>query len=63
MLSQEVLFRVVGGSDRPACYPRGSGGDRAEEPWARGLVYCDMEGFAVESDGSLILLDAASGSL
>ena len=27
------------------------------EPWARGLIYCDIEGFAVQSDGSLILLD------
>ena len=28
-----------------------------KEPWARGLIYCDMEGFAIESDGTLILLD------
>ena len=28
-----------------------------KEPWARGLIYCDMDGFAVQSDGSLILLD------
>lgn len=27
------------------------------EEWARGLVYCDMDGFAVREDGSLILLD------
>lgn len=27
------------------------------EEWAKGLVYCDMEGFAVEQDGTLILLD------
>ena len=27
------------------------------EPWAKGLIYCDMEGFAVESDGTPILLD------
>jgi len=27
------------------------------EPWAKGLIYCDMDGFAVQSDGSLILLD------
>ena len=25
--------------------------------WAKHLVYCDMEGFAVEEDGTLILLD------
>jgi hypothetical protein len=28
-----------------------------QEPWAKGLVYCDMEGFAVEQDGTLVLLD------
>lgn len=27
------------------------------EEWAQGLVYCDMDGFAVWEDGSLILLD------
>lgn len=27
------------------------------EEWAQGLVYCDMDGFAVREDGSLILLD------
>lgn len=27
------------------------------EEWAQGLVYCDMEGFAILEDGSLILLD------
>ena len=27
------------------------------EPWAKGLMYCDMEGFAVGYDGSLYLLD------
>lgn len=27
------------------------------EEWAQGLVYCDMDGFAVQEDGSLILLD------
>jgi hypothetical protein len=28
-----------------------------DEDWAKGLIYCDMEGFAVEQDGTLILLD------
>ena len=28
-----------------------------EESWARGLVYCDMDGIAIREDGSLILLD------
>lgn len=27
------------------------------EDWAKHLVYCDMEGFAVMEDGSLILMD------
>ena len=27
------------------------------EEWAQGLVYCDMDGFAVREGGSLILLD------
>ena len=27
------------------------------EDWAKHLCYCDMEGWAIESDGSLILLD------
>jgi len=27
------------------------------ESWAKPLVYCDMEGFALMEDGSLILLD------
>ena len=28
-----------------------------EEDWAKDLMYCDMEGFAIEEDGTLILLD------
>lgn len=28
-----------------------------EEVWAKGLVYCDMDGVAIREDGSLILLD------
>lgn len=27
------------------------------EEWAKGLIYCDMEGFAIEEDGGLILTD------
>ena len=27
------------------------------EDWAKGLMYCDMEGFALEEDGTLLLLD------
>lgn len=28
-----------------------------KEKWAKNLVYCDIEGFAVMEDGSLILMD------
>lgn len=28
-----------------------------KEKWARDLMYCDMEGFAIEEDGTLVLLD------
>ena len=27
------------------------------EDWAKGLIYCDMEGFAILQNGSLILVD------
>lgn len=29
----------------------------ATEDWAKSLMYCDIEGFAVEEDGTLILMD------
>lgn len=28
-----------------------------KEDWAKDLMYCDMEGFAIEEDGPLLLLD------
>ena len=28
-----------------------------KEDWAKGLIYCDMEGFAIGENGSLYLLD------
>ena len=28
-----------------------------KEDWAKGLIYCDMEGFAILEDGNLVLLD------
>lgn len=28
-----------------------------KESWAKGLVYCDIDGIAIREDGSLILLD------
>lgn len=27
------------------------------EEWAKGLIYCDMEGFAITEDGNLVLMD------
>ena len=32
------------------------------EDWAKGLVYCDMEGFAIEEDGDLFLMDECGNS-
>jgi hypothetical protein len=34
-----------------------------KDPWGKGLIYCDMDGFAVQSDGSLILLDECGNHL
>ena len=28
-----------------------------KEDWAKNLIYCDMEGFAIEEDGTLVLMD------
>lgn len=28
-----------------------------KEEWAKNLCYCDIEGFAIEEDGTLVLLD------
>lgn len=28
-----------------------------KEPWANRLIYCDIDGFAVGEDGTLMLLD------
>lgn len=27
------------------------------EDWAKDLMYCDMEGFAIDQDGLLVLMD------
>ena len=27
------------------------------EDWAKGLMYCDMEGFCINEDGNLLLMD------
>lgn len=31
------------------------------EQWAKHLMYCDMDGFAITEDGSLILMDECGG--
>ena len=28
-----------------------------EEEWAKNLIYCDIEGFALTEDGNLVLMD------
>ena len=28
-----------------------------KEEWAKNLIYCDMQGFAIQEDGTLVLLD------
>lgn len=32
-----------------------------KEEWAKHLMYCDMEGFAITEDGTLVLLDECGG--
>ena len=32
-----------------------------KEEWAKDLIYCDMEGFAISEDGTLMLLDECGG--
>lgn len=33
------------------------------EKWAQSLVYCDMEGFAITEDGTLVLMDECGHSV
>ena len=49
-----MKFRVI---DRQTGQPAAVRKIILEEEWARGLIYCDMEGFAITEDGGLILLD------
>lgn len=32
-----------------------------KEEWAKHLIYCDMEGFAILENGELVLLDECGG--
>lgn len=54
-MSDELTFIVIDNRT-------GKAADETEialrEPWARGLTYCDTEGFALAQDGSLVLMDS-----
>ena len=49
-----MKFRVI---DRQTGQPAAVRKIALEEEWAACLTYCDMEGFAIEEDGRLLLLD------
>ena len=55
--AEEVRFSVVWAATGAPVTPADLRHIALEEPWAEGLIYCDMEGFAVEEDGTLLLLD------
>jgi hypothetical protein len=48
------LFRVV---DTQTGAEPGLEEFALREPWAKGLIYCDMQGFSVEEDGTLVPAD------
>lgn len=49
-----MLFWVV---DKKTGREADPGDIALHEDWAKGLIYCDMEGFALLQDGQLILVD------
>jgi len=49
-----MTFDVV--DNKTGHYPD-TGKIARREKWAKHLVYCDIEGFALEEDGTLVLLD------
>lgn len=51
---QKFEFRVV---DKKTNKEANIGEIALKEDWAKGLMYCDMEGFAILEDGNLVLLD------
>jgi hypothetical protein len=57
MLTQEVVFRVVWVATGEPVTDDDLEAIALKAPWDRGLVYSDIEGFAVTTDGELILLD------
>lgn len=50
----EVPFVVL---DKTTGKEAGLGEIALYEEWAKSLVYCDMDGFAITQDGALLLLD------
>lgn len=49
-----MRFRVIDNATGEEADP---GSIALNEHWAKGLMYCDMEGFAVLYDGTLMLAD------
>ena len=52
--SNDISFRVI---DRRTMSEADIGKIALTEAWADDLTYCDMQGFAIEENGSLVLLD------
>ncbi len=53
----EGLFRVVWTSTGEQLTYKDLEEIALKEHWAKGLVYCDIEGFYIGEDGTLILAD------
>ena len=51
---QQIEFKVI---DNNTGKEADIGEIALKEDWAKGLMYCDMEGFAILDDGNLVLLD------
>lgn len=52
--SNDLSFKVI---DRRTMSEADIGKIALTEAWADDLTYCDMQGFAIEEDGNLVLLD------
>lgn len=50
----DLSFKVI---DRRTMSEADIGKIALTEAWADDLTYCDMQGFAIEEDGNLVLLD------
>ena len=51
---KEITFKVI---DNNTGKEADIGEIALKEDWAKGLMYCDMQGFALLENGSLVLLD------